>query len=227
MSLGKRLINPSDSGGGGCSGTTGVLDIFGDNSCIAAYNLNGDALDLGGNYNGTWSGTESYGTGKYDEAAVFGGNASSSKISGSCSFPSGNSRRTVSGWMYMTAAVTNEVGVIGYGDRRANFNFTITVSSTGKLGVRTGSTLVTSGYTVPLNTWIHVMATYDSASTAIWANGSMQNAQNFSLDTFSTPFTFGAGSDQFFEGKIDQVRIFNKYVNNAGQISQLLNETPC
>jgi len=52
-----------------------TLDIFGDGSCIACYPFNGNANDLGGNYNGTWSGTEQYDIGKFGQCAKFDGNS--------------------------------------------------------------------------------------------------------------------------------------------------------
>ena len=51
------------------------LDILDDGSCIACYNLNGDANDLSGNYNGTWSGNETYVNGKFGQSASFDGNS--------------------------------------------------------------------------------------------------------------------------------------------------------
>jgi len=53
------------------TGTTCKLDIFGDGSCIAVYNFDGNVNDLSGNYNGTWIGTEQYDTGVYNQSAKF------------------------------------------------------------------------------------------------------------------------------------------------------------
>ena len=50
--------------------TINTLDIFGDGSCIATYTLDGNANDLSGNYNGTWSGAEAYANGKFGQGAL-------------------------------------------------------------------------------------------------------------------------------------------------------------
>jgi len=47
--------------------TTNTLDIFGDDSCIACYNFDGDATDLSGNYDGTTHGDISYVDGFFDK----------------------------------------------------------------------------------------------------------------------------------------------------------------
>ena len=49
--------------------TTDIHDIFGDNSIIATFNLDGNAKDLGGNYNGTAVGL-TWGRGKFNTGAV-------------------------------------------------------------------------------------------------------------------------------------------------------------
>ena len=55
-----------------CPGTEshlrGLLDPFGDNSGLAAYNFNGNATDLGGNYNGTEGSDIDYVIGKHGKA---------------------------------------------------------------------------------------------------------------------------------------------------------------
>jgi len=51
-----------------------IHDVFGDGSAVATYKFDGDATDLGGNYNGAWSGTEQYSSGGdalRDQAARF------------------------------------------------------------------------------------------------------------------------------------------------------------
>lgn len=52
-----------------------IFDVFGDNSCIAYYPLNGNANDLGGKYNGKWEGNEQYIDTKNGKAAKFDGNS--------------------------------------------------------------------------------------------------------------------------------------------------------
>lgn len=60
---------------GTVTGTASTLDILGDGSCIAAYNLDGNASDISGNYNGTWTGTEQYAQAVYGQGALFNGSS--------------------------------------------------------------------------------------------------------------------------------------------------------
>ena len=54
-------------------GTVNELDVLGDGSCIATYNLDGDATDLSGNYDGTLGGDPSFIDGIFDKAISFDG----------------------------------------------------------------------------------------------------------------------------------------------------------
>ena len=63
---------------GNSSATDGSSDfqtVFGDSGLVAYYPFDGNANDLSGNYNGTWSGTEQYDTGILGQAAKFDGNS--------------------------------------------------------------------------------------------------------------------------------------------------------
>ena len=62
--LTERLLNVGTSG----PSTVDTLDIFGDKSCIACYQFNGDVKDLSGNYNGTLGNDATFITGKFDKA---------------------------------------------------------------------------------------------------------------------------------------------------------------
>jgi hypothetical protein len=62
------------------SGLVSSTDPFGDGSLIAKYELDGNANDTGGNYNGTVIGSVSYSSGKFNNAIVFPENSSSNYI---------------------------------------------------------------------------------------------------------------------------------------------------
>jgi hypothetical protein len=78
--------------------TTNIHDIFGDGSAVATYNLDGDANDLGGNYDGTASNV-TYTDGKFGQCAVF--NGSSSYIQTNVRIPN-NSDVSFSFWVNPT-----------------------------------------------------------------------------------------------------------------------------
>ena len=74
--MNNRLINTKAAGGGGCTDIVDNYDPFGGDG-VALYQLNGNANDVSGNYNGTAT-SVTYGTGVFGQAAVF--NGSTSKI---------------------------------------------------------------------------------------------------------------------------------------------------
>ena len=71
--LGNKLINTN--AGGGCTDTVDLYNPFPDGGGVALYQLNGDATDVSGNYDGTASNV-TYGTGVFGQAGVFNGSSS-------------------------------------------------------------------------------------------------------------------------------------------------------
>ena len=71
MALGKRLINT----GGAAVCTTDTADIFGDSSGVALYNLDYDASDASGNYDGTPTNVDFGVDGQINYGARFNGSA--------------------------------------------------------------------------------------------------------------------------------------------------------
>jgi len=90
------LITPS---------TVSVFDIFGDGSAVALYRFDGSPADDGGQYNGTWYGTEQYDMGVFGQAAKFDG---SSYINfGDFDNIFSQKSYTVSGWIKGTGTFLN------------------------------------------------------------------------------------------------------------------------
>ena len=95
-------------------GTAATHDVFSDGSCIATYNLDGNADDLSGSYNGTATNV-TYGTGKLGNAGVF--NGSSSYMVTPNNGLLGNSPRSMSAWVKTTSTGHQAIYVTGGADK--------------------------------------------------------------------------------------------------------------
>ncbi len=71
--INSRLIKSNDAGGGVCASDT--LQVLGDTSCIALYQLNWDGSDMSGNYDGVATDV-SFVNGHIDSAGSFNGSSS-------------------------------------------------------------------------------------------------------------------------------------------------------
>ncbi len=92
-------------------------------------------------------------------------------------------------------------------------------TNTVKFGVSTGGAgtigQVTSNFSIPLNTWFHMVGTYDGANLRLYLNGELNNtvANTGAIATSTTPLVIGGNteiSDEFFNGFIDEVRVYNR-----------------
>ena len=215
--MNNRLINTKVAGGGGgCTDIVDNYDPFGGGG-LALYQLNGDATDVSTNYNGTWNGTEIYGTGVFGQAAVF--NTSSAIVSPNLSGTS-LTNSSISIWAKGYQVL---FGLKTDGSNNRQYALQVLNDSTIQLTVvnKNGSTLerqVNSGSTINTNQWNHFVLTPNT----LYVNGVELN-QFYSATP--TPisisslggdvFMIGAKSDaqstfqSYFTGSIDQVRVFN------------------
>ena len=215
-----------------CGGTVDTLDILGDGSCIATYTLDGNANDLSGNYSGTPTNV-SYGAGEFDLAGVF--NGSSSYIQMPFASVFANQTFTISAWINTNS--NSDVQIIGttYYSTGTDTGWWFRLQS-GKLtfGGKTNSGNVTyfSPNSYSTNTWIQVAAVKTLTSITLFENGTQvytSSSVNIVYSSSAPPFWIGRIGDftaQYFNGSIDQVRIFNKALNST-EVTTLYNETAC
>ncbi|MGB1086674.1 MAG: LamG domain-containing protein, partial [Methylophilaceae bacterium] len=232
MSLGKGLINV----GLPVCRTDSVYPFGPDNnftSNIATYQLDGNANDTTGNYNGTATNVTFSSTGAYlGQAASF--NGSSSKINTGYQIPSGLSGFSVSAWVKAALVKTQFiVGDLPSSGTATDGMFQINISSSNILRAAVGGTTsqdiaTLSGYT---NTWTHIVVTTDSSGNIIgYVNGSqVGTATGNSLIANTDDFVIGmygntTSHSTAFNGDIDQVRIFDREIT-ASEVATLYAET--
>jgi hypothetical protein len=68
---------------------------------------------------------------------------------------------------------------------------------------------------LPLNSWVHVAVTYDSTDAKIYVNGELDFTKNKAgtILTSTNPFTISASDDTYYEGLVDDVRLYNRALN--------------
>lgn len=206
---------------------TDTTDIFKDNSGVALYTLDYDGSDAGG------------ASGKFGEGAVF--NGSSSKItlpsSGTTPIDLSTENWTVSLWFKQNARATTTI-FSKWGSGTANVAFIISVLSSDntKLYIGQKSTSGATTSTIPsqsfdINVWNHLVVTRSSTQTIVYLNNIKEEFSTTDnvQQSASTPFIIGAqygtgGGTSFFNGSIDQVRLFNRTISTL-EAATLYNET--
>ena len=213
--MNNRLIKSNDAGGGDCTNTVDLYNPFPDGGGVALYQLNGDATDVSGNYDGTASNV-TYGAGQFGQAGVFNGSSSYINTNLSLSF---NSAKTISIWFKVDSlqnSVLFEAGpntpYWGYSLVTVNdgrFYFIINNSNhSGFIGD------YTTGATYTTGVWHNVVSTMDGNTQKTYLNGSEIGSLSYSTTSESYPIYLAGGSPSGFSpllnGSIDQVRIFNR-----------------
>jgi hypothetical protein len=222
MSIDKRLIS---TGAGLC--TSDTLDVFEDSSCIALYKLNYDGSDASGNYDGTATSVTFNTPGYIDYAADFNGSGSRIDSTSISNWPSGNAARSISFWMYSDSYAGG--GIVSYGTGAQNQGFAFYIISSQLLMTFYGIN-ANINYALSTGQWYHIVATHDGTTFKAYINGSQEYSDTRTLNTGTTKFRIGGvpwnDSSEFFNGKIDQVRVFNKALSSS-EVTKLYRETSC
>src|SRR5262249_33601814 len=75
---------------------------------------------------------------------------------------------------------------------------------------------------LPTNTWSHLAATYDGATMRLYVNGSQvaSRSQTGAIQTSTGVLSLGGDPTygQYWQGKIDEVRVYNRALS-AGEIA--------
>jgi hypothetical protein len=161
-----------------------------------------------------------------NEANVSGGTVSSNYILGSYTFPSVFS---VSQWVLCSKFNSNIVQVFFYTNTSAVTNSIGLYISNSTIQASFWNTNNTgTGSIVPvINTWYHVVFTYNNGSLTLYVNG-VQNGSTISSTIVQNGFALGyisSPTTYAFAGYIDDFRIYNRILT-AAEITTLYNQTP-
>ena len=142
---------------------------------------------------------------------------------------------SVSFWMYIDATVSSDQVVFelqGTGGGSAGqdgYGVFFTVGGGGKLYMQTlnsNSNHTRSNVAIPASQWVHVVAVWNAGSRTFYIDTVAQTTGGTET-TYLTMNgnTIGSrGSGEFFDGYIDQARIFSSALTQ-GQVTELYNET--
>ena len=231
MSLGKRLFL-----GGEAVCSADSVHAFGAESAyisnVALYQLDGNANDAVGNYNGT-SYNITYPTGKFDKAARFNGASGRITTSGL----KGYSKQTWSFWINPDVVNsrghlmgTYPSGTIGQGAMYVELQSNGNVEA----GVRNSSGSTSSVITTtPLTAsqWHHIVVTSSGSELKLYINNASPITTSATVTTLDSTNvgSLAIGYEQrnnthYFDGLIDQVRIYDKALSSF-EVDVLYNET--
>ena len=236
MSLGKRLIQTT----GAAACLTETTDIFGDSTGKALYSMDYDASDTSGVYDGTPSNVDFGVGGQINTGARFNGSSSkitvpailSSSYTGSVSF---------SVWFNMSNAASNIYTIINSDDTSPVSGKVILLAVYGGVLELTGynfATFTKYGTTnVSDGNWHNVIVVLDNPAGTfnVYLDGNLTAeithtntaGTDLTLDkVFAEDWNIGSqGSIRYFDGSIDQVRIFASTLSPAN-VTSLYNEKP-
>lgn len=214
-----------------CESSQGDQTIDLTNGLVAHYEFEDNANDSSGNeINGNAYGTISYVDGKIGRSVYFDGNGSS-YISGDASeFPSGNSDRTVCLWAKsedkletttpnfafiwaMEAGVPNSYGIQEDNAPWITSNgewYTFLQGGTTEIPEDINTNVVVSGE------WQHICSVYDAGTVKSYVDNNLTNSVNVELNTGTGTFNIGGiGGSYSFKGYIDDIRVYNRVLNEA------------
>jgi len=184
---------------------------------VAAYGFNEGAgtsvTDASGNGNNGAIGTATWtAAGKFGQALTFNGSSAMVTVNDAPSLDL-TTGMTLEAWVYPTA-----VGwwrdVIYKGPNDIYYLMGSSNEDTPAVGGTFAVTEARGASSLPLNTWTHLVGTYDGGTLRLYVNGVQvgSQAQTGLISTSTGALTIGGDAlyGQYFAGRIDEVRMYNR-----------------
>src|SRR2546421_41505 len=200
------LMNPSPAG----AQTPGL---------VAAYAFNeGSGTTVadasGNNNNGTITAATWTTAGKFGNALAFNGTSARVTVPNAASLQL-STGMTLEAWVFPTGSLTSWRSVV---DKTVDGYYLMASTDQnnrpGVGGTWTGGNQNVAAPTVlTINTWTHLAATFDGATVRLFVNGVQVASQAQTTPLATTPGTLQMGANsygEFFAGRIDEVRIYNR-----------------
>ena len=232
--------NSGDSPGGAGAGglrtsynnsttTTNSLSFPSGKTAIATYMLDNNATDVSGNYNGTETNI-TYNTGKYGGGAVF--NGSNSKIDLGNNTSNNTSTISVSLW-FKTAGHSNTAALINNGGSNSGeTGYYLGLNSNGTIKFEAGTGTVNGSVNYADSQWHQIVLTLNSGAYNIYVDGNttpvITGSGAFTTTatrpTWIGQFSYTPAAMEFFDGLIDQVRIYDTALSGTDSSNIYNNE---
>ena len=198
------------------TGTSGLVASYAFEEASGATTA--DQTGLG--HTGTISGATRSTLGKNGRALSFDGNADWVTVADANDLDLTTSM-TLEAWVYPTT--TNNVwrAVVAKERARPGLRDDGAVVIPGRpyaVISTTGEQLAQGPTTLPANTWAHMAATYDGSALRFYINGALvtTKAAIGSITTTNLPLHIGGDAlNEWFNGRIDDVRIYNRTLTQA------------
>jgi len=208
------------------SSTASNTNPFSEGAGVALYSFDYDASEASGYYDGTPSNVDFGVGGKINYGARF--NGSSSIINTSVDFDT-LTDYTISMWINPSSNNKYFAGTVAASTALNGIYLNLTSGNLIRFFERNNSntvTSLTSTDTVTLNAWNHIVVVRDGSTNYIYVNNGTPVSLSNSTITHTTDFTIGragAFTSTYFDGSIDQVRIFSTALSSS-QVTELYNE---
>ena len=200
---------------------------------IAAYGFaegsGSTVADVSGNNNtGTISGATWTTAGRFGGALLFNGTNAVVTVPNAVSLQL-TTGMTLEAWVYPTVTPTGWRAVIDKNVDRYYLMASSTPNNRPSVGGTWtgGKTNLAAPTALPINTWTHLATTFDGATVRLFVNGTQvaSRAEPTPLTSSTATLQIGgnAYSDEFFAGRIDEVRIYNRALTVGEIQSDLAN----
>lgn len=138
------------------------------------------------------------------------------------------SDHTISAWIYRTGSPdgSNGGGIVGSWQTNQGYMLWLAPDNTLAYPINASSHL-NSGVTTTINTWYHVVGTYDGSTARIYVDGVLQNSQADTFTSSGAALQIGAyaqASSTTFPGIIDEVAIY-QFAASDEQVALIFNQS--
>jgi PKD repeat protein len=219
-------LTATGSGGSNTVTKTGLVTVH-RSGLVAAYNFNegsGTRLnDVSGRGNhGTISGATWTTSGRYGRALFFDGTNDWVTVNDSSSLDL-SSGMTLEAWVYPTRTPTSRTTVL-LKEQPSNLAYALYAGSSSNRPMgyvyNSSSQGLSGNSALPLNTWTHIATTYNGSTLRLYVNGSQVSSRSVSGSIIRTSRSLRIGgnaiwSNEFFRGRIDEVRIYNRALSSS------------
>ena len=214
--------------------TTDIVNYPTGTTPVAYYKLDNSSEDYAGSNDGTDTNIE-YRFGRYGQAAVFNGSSSYISIPATNTTPIdfSSESHTFSVWVNVDNISGDKAIISKWHNTTASLRSTIFYISGGNIKILEGGSADnthTSTGTISANTWTHIVYTRAATESKIYINGSLDSTHSRTATirqggTENIFIGFQRGGFKYFDGSIDQVRIYSTALD-SGQVTKLYEEKP-